>query len=327
MEPMTLGSPTGGPPATNNTYLPPYLMGETNTPRNNSLSPTKARNFTQSPNVPASPEFNRSSMQHKSFLGYHQSPTQSIFSSSATNKSITGPPTQSLFDSLHADKFSLPQTPTRFNNNNISTVQQSGTLNITSPLANQSFNYNNQTLNESYHNNFNNSRINYDYNQGSPIPQKDLKQNIGLYNVANCLSPPKSIDFWITIYGFPVSATALIISHFSQCGNIVDKIFPPQNGNWIHLKFSSRLECDKALNYNEKVLGNNLMIGVTRCKDQSIVEKENLDCNDISISRVRSLTHAGYKSMQSPTEVIPSISAPKKNSGIVTKAMDLFFGW
>lgn len=47
MEPMTLGSPNGPPsPATNNPYLPAFLMGESvivHTPRNNTLSPTKGR--------------------------------------------------------------------------------------------------------------------------------------------------------------------------------------------------------------------------------------------------------------------------------------------
>lgn len=82
-------------------------------------------------------------------------------------------------------------------------------------------------------------------------------------------------DFWITVFGFPTSAASMILQHFSQCGTIVEKVFPPQNGNWVHLKFASRLECDKALNYNEKILGNNIMIGVTQCKDKQIVDKEN----------------------------------------------------
>lgn len=72
----------------------------------------------------------------------------------------------------------------------------------------------------------------------------------------------------------------MILSHFSQCGSIIDKIFPPQqNCNWMHIKYSSRIECDKALNYNEKILNNNIMIGVTRCKDPNIIDKENLNDN------------------------------------------------
>lgn len=104
----------------------------------------------------------------------------------------------------------------------------------------------------------------------------------------DCMSPPLQhrqqphSSFWITVYGFPQSATSAILSHFSQCGTIVEKIFPPQNGNWIHIKFSSRLECDRALNYHERIIGNSLMIGVSYCKDPMIVDKENLERSNSS---------------------------------------------
>lgn len=71
----------------------------------------------------------------------------------------------------------------------------------------------------------------------------------------------------------------MILSHFAQCGTILDKVFPPQSGNWVHLRFASSLECDKALNYHERILANSIMIGVTYCKDPTIIDKENLDRN------------------------------------------------
>lgn len=82
-------------------------------------------------------------------------------------------------------------------------------------------------------------------------------------------------NLWITVFGFPSNATSSIISHFSQCGTIIDKMFPPQQGNWIHLKYSSRLECERALNFSEKIIFNNLMVGVTYCKEPTIIGKEN----------------------------------------------------
>lgn len=57
----------------------------------------------------------------------------------------------------------------------------------------------------------------------------------------------------------------------------MDKKFAPQNGNWIHLRYASVLECEKALNYHERIISNNLMVGVTHCKDPTIVDKENMD--------------------------------------------------
>lgn len=133
------------------------------------------------------------------------------------------------------------------------------------------------SINDSYLNqsDFNASRIT------SPIrtnhhDYRNLNQSLA----NDCLSPPRYASFWITAFGFPQSATSSILAHFSQCGTIVDKVFPPHNGNWVHIKFASRLECDKAINYNERIIGNNLMIGVVYCKDPAIVDKENLERNN-----------------------------------------------
>lgn len=96
----------------------------------------------------------------------------------------------------------------------------------------------------------------------------------------NYLSPPANVrptKHWITVYGFSPAATPMILNHFAQCGTILEKVFPPQSGNWVHLRFASSLECEKALNYHERILANSLMIGVTYCKDPTIVDKENLE--------------------------------------------------
>lgn len=52
-----------------------------------------------------------------------------------------------------------------------------------------------------------------------------------------------------------------------------------------------------------------------------------VDFSRAILNRVRPLAHAGFKSAQHPTEVVPGLVAPKKSTGIVNKAMDLFFGW
>lgn len=133
-------------------------------------------------------------------------------------------------------------------------------------------------------------------------------------------------DFWVTVFGFPCEAVSTILSHFSGCGTILEKVC--SSGNWIHLRFSSKGECDKALLYNGKIIGNNLMIGVIRCQDESVMEKENsIDVSRASVNKIRSLTQAAYKSAKVEHEVIPNVDDPKKSTGIVNKAMDLLFGW
>lgn len=167
----------------------------------------------------------------------------------------------------------IQQTPTRVG------IAHQNIQNYGTP--NQSYIYN-QSLSESF---FNQSDIVTSPTRITSPFAHDYNKNQSILNSStmNYASPSASLpsnNFWVTVYGFPSTATSMIISHFSQCGTIVDKVFPTQNGNWIHLKYLSRLECVKALNYNEKILNNNLMIGVTKCNDPSIVEKENIENNE-----------------------------------------------
>ncbi|KAI8122843.1 hypothetical protein FF38_01386 [Lucilia cuprina] len=360
MEPMALGSPSGSP-ATNQ-YLPSFLLGEQQTPttpRNNTLSPNKAgaRNvsfgFATSPSGMAanSPQdYNRSVLGQKTlFGGYQQTPPtiQNINNYPGTpiqshNASMSGPPTQGLFDSLRNERNQV-QTPTR----SLQPQNQFGTpvMGQHNASISSAYNMNQSThqqqlsntpagqFNESYMGNnasFNVSRMGV---MSPLVPGTPNANNTGGINASlmmQCPSQPRYTEFWVTVFGFPSSATSTVLQHFAQCGTIVDKVFPSQNGNWVHLKYSSRLECDKALNYNEKILNNNIMIGVTQCKDKSIIDKENLCENNANSSltpKVRPLAQTAYKSAQNDTSVVAGVNAPQKSSGIMNKAMDLFFGW
>lgn len=318
---MALGSPSGSPLPSSSNYLPSYLMGDApTTPRANTLSPTKGRSslaFTQSPagGGLAGQTFDYAGRatglpQKFSLAG------SSLNQSSANhNSSVTGPPTVGLFDSLRNDK-QIFQTPSKTTTTGQGAAPQAPGFQVS---GNESY------LNQS---GFNVSRV------MSPIPMArdhDFARNASVMSQSYMnlsQSVPQGNDCWITVFGFPQSASSMILSHFSQCGAIIEKVFATQNGNWVHLRFTSRLECDKALNYNGKVIGHNLMIGVQYCNDSAIVGKENCeDRKEYSLSRVRSLTHIAYKNAQHPTDVVPSPMAPKRSSGIVNKAMDLFFGW
>ncbi|EDS33036.1 nucleoporin NUP53 [Culex quinquefasciatus] len=336
MEPMTLGSPSGSPSVSSSGYLPSFLMGDQQTtPRANTLSPTKGRSslaFVQSPSAGGfgaqSPsDFgNRSTtagLSHKFPMGGGPNLNQT---GPLNHNTSVGPPTQGLFDSFRNEK-QMFQTPTKPFSSNQQQQQQSRLAEATSPGG-----FNQQGTNDSYLNRsgFNVSRV------MSPIPVAKEQDFISNMSVMSPLSQShqglsqthtSGNDYWITVFGFPQSASSMILSHFSQCGAIIDKVFATQNGNWVHLRFSSRLECDKALNYNGKIIGQNLMLGVQYCNDPVVIGKENSDDrNQFSLSRVRSLTHIAYKNAQQ-TDVLPSPTAPKRSAGIVNKAMDLFFGW
>uniref|UniRef100_A0A182JRC0 Nucleoporin NUP35 n=1 Tax=Anopheles christyi TaxID=43041 RepID=A0A182JRC0_9DIPT len=252
------------------------------------------------------------------------------------NSSITGPPTQGLFDSWRKEK-QLLQTPIR--------TQQSGPGNpgdITAIGQNAPFN-------ESYTQNqsgFNISRV------MSPIPADYNHRNASVITTSPTATPfgsgggqhqtqvqqaAKSFN-WVTVFGFPQNAASKILSHFIGIGTIVDKQPAPQNGNWVHLRYSSRLECDRALNYNGRIISEGLMVGVQYCNDSAILGKENegdenndttqgVSSPDKPLWRVRSLMNMSYSAMQDPQAVISAPPVQKRGTGIVNKAMDLFFGW
>ncbi|XP_067641780.1 nucleoporin Nup35 [Eurosta solidaginis] len=345
MEPMTLGSPGGSPAANPSPYLPAFLMGDSQiptTPRN-TLSPNKGtRNLSfASPiqNSPASTPFG----EHQRF----STNQKQLFNNSvnANYSGTQGPPTQGLFDSLRSER-NLIETPTRgiqsplgFGTpiagvqNNLSGVgggnisfQQQHILQQQQqfpPHSTTIYNDSSYLTNNSY----NTSRC-LTSPLGGPLGTPNTN---GIVNNASymlqCPSTPRYTEFWITVYGFPPSAISTILQHFAQCGTIVDKVFPPQNGNWVHLKYASRLECDKALSYNEKILGNNIMIGVTQCKDKNIIDKENMCESIVQSCKVRPLAQSAYKSAQNDSAVVNNGNLPQKSSGLMNKAMDLFFGW
>ena len=151
---MTLGSPSSpGPPSS---YLPSFLMGETNPPQTsrNTLSPTnkKSLNFSELllflfivqtnekffvANSPTgSPDLNRSGLQQKFLNNYQQ---HASFSQNAAN-SISGPPTQGLFDCIKNDTscFQTPSKSVLHNNNNASVIlNQSNGFPFNDSLQNQ----------------------------------------------------------------------------------------------------------------------------------------------------------------------------------------------
>lgn len=246
---------------------------------------------------------------------------QQFYQSQNPNASMSGPPTTGLFDYLKNDKSF--QTPTK----NFLSHQQSQSFSNQqqsfhdASLMNQS-GFNQSRVMSPIASINNNTEFKNSYQQNSTFQTTAPVVPLNGYNSSNS-------NFWITVFGFPQNAVTAILSHFSQCGSILEKVC--SSGNWLHLRFSSRMECDKALLYNAKIICNNLMIGVTRCNDSSILEKENDGGNqpqrDVNISKIRSLTQAAYKSAQEPNEVVLSPNAPKRTTGIINKTLDMFFGW
>lgn len=120
---------------------------------------------------------------------------------------------------------------------------------------------------------------------------------------------------WVTIFGFPPSAAAFILTQFSHYGSILEKNIAAK-GNWMHVRYQTKLECRKALSNNGKVFGGTIMIGVMLCKDQEILNnarnKENVPCQRIAFVESTSGT-AGARG--TPNQLLSSpassIASPK----------------
>lgn len=326
-EPMT-------PPRT--TTLSPTKLGGRSLAFGSPKDNTRSNAFQSTRNNPLSPS---GSLFHNSVAHHHQvaAPGGSTTTTTAQslNSSVSGgPPTQGLFDSLAS---SGPNDHPAINSPRIDSKLRQ----MTSPYTpGHQAHPSNEAL--------------YTPRRQSIIPGP--KHNFTASPFPAMTNPVHSsahtssgTDCWVTVFGFPQSATSMILSHFSQCGTIVNKMHPQNSGNWMHLRFTSRLECDRALNYNEKVLNNFFMVGVARCKDQAVLELEQgEDAENSSYagnhqntpskfsvnasgvlngSSIRPLAHIAYKTVQNPTDVVASPTAPTKSTGILDRAMDFFLGW
>ncbi|EDW00343.1 nucleoporin Nup35 [Drosophila grimshawi] len=340
MEPMTLGSPVSSPGSNQGQYLPPFLMcdGQTMTPHNNTLSPKLGRysvSFATSPgsNTPQETSYSNPQAFNRSGLIANRS----LFAGCSggtpagrtNNSHQAGPPTQGLFDTLRTEQVSTAAagaatattTPNMQQRNHLAMLQTSQ-LNSTNYSLNQSGHPPTTQLNDSY---------------VSSAPNAVNASMRALCSPLGATMSPQArgAEFWVTIFGFSPGASSMILHHFAMCGTIEDVVNAPQNGNWMHVRFGSRIECGKALNYNQKIIASNVMVGVTRCTDDTIIDKGNARLLGAEGTpappyrpKVRPLAQESYNNAQYDSQVSPNRNnVPQKSSGLMNKAMDLFFGW
>lgn len=300
---MTLGSPGGSPACGNNSqYLPSFLMGPGGETSYTSPGGRTNLNFSgesqqylscfksmwkcsltvTSPQLGAtSPQdFNRSALTQKTLfkqqnMQVNQSFNNSGFQNHNASISASGPPTQGLFDSLRNDTTDIDGCGTSLNRS-VAFKENLGAA----PMGLGTAALHHRTMNESY---LTAGGSSFDTSNLQHITSPMRPREFCNYNNDSICSPVMSNNpnLWVTVFGFPPSAAHLILSHFSQYGTILDKVFASQNGNWVHLKYSTVLECDKALNFHEKILGSNIMIAVTNCRDKSITHKHALTENNL----------------------------------------------
>ena len=100
-----------------------------------------------------------------------------------------------------------------------------------------------------------------------------------------------------------------------------------------------RMQANKALGKNGCVMGGSIMVGISQCRDPSVLDRLNTslqDCTNTSVANIssslgtprtiRPLTQA-YKEAQEENKVVPGTNTPTRNTGLVTRAMEYMFGW
>lgn len=180
-------------------------------------------------------------------------------------------------------------------------------------------------------------------------------------------------DTWITVFGFPQSATSYVLQEFSVYGQILKHT--STQGNWLHIQYQTKLQAQKALSKNGKVLANNIMVGVMKCIDKNVMSGSNYNNNNSNLSnadvsqgpngsliadtsvssnklgnlgkafpgvsgakldRTQSLRsgvrplgqfNRNLDSSSATTDSMPNSRLPKKNTNVISKAMEYMFGW
>lgn len=295
MEPMTLGSPTHSPSGSPNVgYLPPFLLGEINpptlstlSPRPNSLSPTKGRSLAfgspTSPTQTSTPDqklYRQNVPMHQQVL-YNQQ--QNLFSNMPSSPNIS-----------YSSKTNGPPIEDLFD-----------TIKSHDPSVDKSLFQENSFLacanNSMMHNSYvNNVSVN---NQSVANQWQDGCQDQDQY--------------WVTVFGFPPNAANTVLARFSSCGAILDKQYPTQ-GNWAHIRYATRVEKERAISLNGRLVLPGVMVGVVECREppRMIVSSPGSTLEKRP-STARSLC---------PTP-IPSAPVPQRSSGLISKALDYVLGW
>ncbi|XP_057504294.1 nuclear pore complex protein NUP35 [Actinidia eriantha] len=67
---------------------------------------------------------------------------------------------------------------------------------------------------------------------------------------------------WVTIYGFSLGDTNLVLREFEKCGLILKHVLGPRDANWMHILYQNRSDALKALSKNGMQINGVLIVGV-----------------------------------------------------------------
>ncbi|XP_064020053.1 nucleoporin NUP35 isoform X1 [Pogoniulus pusillus] len=312
-EPMTLGSPTSPKPGAGAQFLPGFLMGDLPAP------------MTPQPRAMSGPS--ASAMEMRSSLLAGGSPPQPVV---PTHKDKGGaPPVRSIYDELSSPGLGSPLTSRRPASFSLTQSPLVGTLPSTPGAASGVFSP--ASIGQPRKTPLSPAQLDPFYTQGDSLTSEDQLD-----------------DTWVTVFGFPQASASYILLQFAQYGNILKHVMS-NTGNWMHIRYQSKLQARKALSKDGRVFGDSIMIGVKPCIEKSVMEGSDRSSTPSAptvftpppkslgtpvlagnstprISTMRPLATA-YKASTSDYQVVSDRQTPRKDESLVSKAMDYVFGW
>ncbi|NXF39637.1 NUP35 protein, partial [Nyctibius bracteatus] len=309
-------SPTSPKPGASAQFLPGFLMGDLPAP------------VTPQPRAFGGPSVGVMEMRSPLLTG--GSPPQPVV---PTHKDKSGaPPVRSIYDELSSPGLgSTPLTSRRPTSFSLTQSPLVGTMPSTPGTGRSSSIFSPASIGQPRKTTLSPAQLDPFYTQGDSLTSEDQLD-----------------DTWVTVFGFPQASASYILLQFAQYGNILKHVMS-NTGNWMHIRYQSKLQARKALSKDGRIFGESIMIGVKPCIDKSVMENfERSSTSSMSsvfsppaksisipvqpandtprISTMRPLATA-YKASSSDYQVVSDRQTPRKDESIVSKAMEYVFGW
>nr|CCA17800.1 conserved hypothetical protein [Albugo laibachii Nc14] len=129
-------------------------------------------------------------------------------------------------------------------------------------------------------------------------------------------------QYWVTVFGFPVASKVMILTYFGNVGELVDTRDYGGKANWIHIRYRTCLQAEKALSSDGSMIGG-FMVGVKKCYSTGI---------DSSCSAYPSNSSQFTHTQTNEYDVIDSSDAdiflpPRRRKDICSRIAHYLFNW
>ncbi|CAH0477528.1 unnamed protein product [Peronospora belbahrii] len=133
-------------------------------------------------------------------------------------------------------------------------------------------------------------------------------------------------QYWVTVFGFPSTAKSFILHQFQAVGEVVNYC-SSTGGNWLHLRYYTRLQAEKALGYDGRTLANNIMVGVKKCYPS---DRESNALDETPVSSYFG-THArqslGSRNLEVDPNDVDIMLPPRRRQDICSRLLGFLFNW